>query len=206
LTASKEEIIDSGINLKEAELVTTADAANYEKTGGKLIKVHGKVTKVERVEGTVSHFMVEDESGVPIRVFINGYILSSTGADPTTKLNEGDTVTAIGLSSMNTEGVRIRVRDRAEIVLEDIPPVVITHIAEVRKGKVDELYTVEGYITAGTKAGNAFADIIYVQDATGGISVNILLLDKLEIKLGQKVRITGKLNIHENDLVLTASK
>ncbi|MBU5332877.1 CehA/McbA family metallohydrolase [Anaerocolumna aminovalerica] len=199
-------VIDTNINLIEPELVTTADAANYEKTGGKLIKVHGKVTKVERVEGTVSYFIVEDESGVPIRVFINGYILSSTGVDPTTKLNEGDTVTAIGLSSMDTEGVRIRVRDRAEIVLEDIPPVVITHIAEVRKGKVDELYTVEGYVTAGTKAGNAFADTIYVQDATGGISVNILLLDKLEIKLGQKVRITGKLNIHENDLILTASK
>ncbi|WP_313134446.1 CehA/McbA family metallohydrolase [Anaerocolumna sp.] len=199
-------VIDTNINLIEPELVTTADAANYEKSGGKLIKVHGKVTKVERVEGTVSYFMVEDESGVPIRVFINGYILSSTGNDSTTKLKEGDVVSAIGLSSMDTEGVRIRVRDRAEIVLDEIPPVRITDIAEVREGKVDEVYTVEGYVTAGTKAGNAFADIIYVQDATGGISVNTLLLDKFEIKLGQKIRITGKLNVVENDWVLTASE
>jgi predicted extracellular nuclease len=195
-------VIDTNINLIEPELVTTADAANYEKSGGKLIKVHGKVTKVERVEGTVSYFMVEDESGVPIRVFINGYILSSTGEDPTTELKEGDMVTAIGLASMDTEGVRIRVRDRAEIILDEIPPVIITDIAEVRKGKLDEVYTVEGYVTAGTKVGNTFADIIYIQDTTGGISVSILVLDN--VKLGQKIRITGKLNTHENDLVLIA--
>lgn len=110
-------VIDTGIHLMEPELVTTADAANYEKSGGKLIKVQGKVTKVEKVEGVVSYFMVQDASGVPIRAFINGYISSSTGEDHTTKLKVGDTVTAVGLSSMDTEGVRIRVRDRAEIVI-----------------------------------------------------------------------------------------
>ena len=110
-------VIDTNINLIEPELVTTADAANYEKTGGKLIKVQGKVTKVEKVKDVVSYFMVKDDSGVSVRVFIDGYILSSTGKDQTTNLKVGDMVKVVGLASMDREGARIRVRDRAEITI-----------------------------------------------------------------------------------------
>jgi hypothetical protein len=109
-------VIDTTINKVEPELVTTAQAANYLATGGKLIMVNGKITEIVKVEGVVSHFMVKDSSGTPIRVFVNGYIGSSTQVDHTTILEIGDQVTAVGLSSMDTEGVRIRVRDRAEIV------------------------------------------------------------------------------------------
>ena len=119
-------VTDTGINRIEPELVTTAVAADYAATGGKLIKVSGVVTSIEKVEGTVSYFMVKDSSGIPIRVFINGYIGSSTGVDPATKIAVGDTVTAVGLSSMDTEGVRIRVRDRAEIMVNTVPTVTPT--------------------------------------------------------------------------------
>ncbi len=123
LTVITVAVTDNDIHLIEPVLVTTADAADYAASGGKLIKINGVVTRVEKVEGVVSYFMVKDSSGVPIRVFINGYIGSHTGVDPTTKLAVGDTVTAVGLSSMDTEGVRIRVRDRAEIIVTSAPPI-----------------------------------------------------------------------------------
>lgn len=123
LMVIKVTVIDTDINLIEPELVTTAVASNYATTGGKLIKVKGVVTSIKEVEGTVSYFIVKDSSGIPIRVFINGYIGSQTGVDPTTILKVGDTVTASGLSSIDTEGVRIRVRDRAEIIITTVPPV-----------------------------------------------------------------------------------
>jgi hypothetical protein len=116
-------VIDTGITLVEPKSVTTSEANNYTAIGGQLIKVRGEVTKVVKVEGTVSYFLVKDASGTPIRVFINGYIGSSTGVDATGMLAVGDIVTAVGLSSMDTEGVRIRVRDRSEISIDVKPPV-----------------------------------------------------------------------------------
>jgi predicted extracellular nuclease len=123
LMVMKTTVLDTGITPLEPKLVTTAAANDYAAIGGELIKVKGVVTKIVKVEGTVSYFLVKDSSTTPIRVFINGYIGSRTGVDPTLKLIVGDTVTAVGLSSMDTEGVRIRVRDRAEITIEATPPV-----------------------------------------------------------------------------------
>ncbi|MBE6054716.1 MAG: LPXTG cell wall anchor domain-containing protein [Clostridium sartagoforme] len=106
------EIIDEGINLVEPKLMTTYDSM-LESNEGWLVKVKGNVT---RIEG--QSIFVNDGSG-EARVYVEGYIRSSKnpGVDDEWKsrVNVGDTISAIGLASEDPEGHRLRVRDSAEI-------------------------------------------------------------------------------------------
>ncbi len=75
--------------------------------------------------------------------------------------------------------------------------VVITPISEVRKAPMGSIFSIEGYVTAGTQSGNAFFDTIYVQDETAGI--NIFPVAGVDLKLGQKVQIAGSVSAYEGE-------
>lgn len=92
--------------------------------------------------------------------------------------------------------------------LTEPKPAVLKTIADVRvdadhNGVPDLLgqrYAVEGRVTAesvGVGSTNAFFDVIYVQDATGGLT--IFGVSNRVIPLGAKVRITGKVGQYEGD-------
>ena len=58
----------------------------------------------------------------------------------------------------------------------------------------------KGYVTAASNAaakGNSFFDVIYVQDETAGLTV--FGVSSTEVKLGQKVRLTGKVSSYLGD-------
>jgi hypothetical protein len=76
----------------------------------------------------------------------------------------------------------------------------INTIGDARKGSKGDVFTVEGIVTAGTQSGNAFFDTIYIQDQTGGI--NIFPINQGDIRVGQKVRVTGSLDEYQGDLEL----
>ncbi len=73
-------------------------------------------------------------------------------------------------------------------------------IGDVRKQPIGETFAVEGTVTAGTQAGNAFFDTIYIQDETGGI--NIFPINSGDIQVGQKVRVVGSIDEYLGDLEL----
>ncbi|WP_346915625.1 CehA/McbA family metallohydrolase [Clostridium sp.] len=83
--------------------------------GGKLIQVQGKVVRMDK-----SNLYINDGTGES-RIYVEGYIWD--GKDEATKgawdksIKVGDTVSAIGLGSMDPEGTRLRVRNTGEIVL-----------------------------------------------------------------------------------------
>ena len=78
----------------------------------------------------------------------------------------------------------------------------ITPIADVRASAAEGLgriFVVEGYVTAGTDNDyTTFFDAIYIQDATGGITVFPYSEEGLE--LGTKVRITGYTDAYQGDI------
>lgn len=103
--------------------LTTSQATDYESFGGSLVKVSGTITKVDYAENVLNYIYVQDESGVPCKILIDGYIGSSTGVDNTEKIAKvGNQITAAGILYMNPDGACIRVRDRAEIVLINEAP------------------------------------------------------------------------------------
>lgn len=83
--------------------------------GGKLIQVQGKIVRMDK-----SNLYINDGTGES-RIYVEGYIWD--GKDEATKgawdknIKVGDTVSAIGLGSMDPEGARLRVRNTGEIVL-----------------------------------------------------------------------------------------
>jgi len=130
-------ILDAEPNVYEPQAMSAKDAMDYAKSGGKLVKVEGKVTDVlYDAAGTgVSQFWVDDGSGEAANVFIDGYILSAK-----TQKNElasvvemGSTVSAVGLVYAHPEGESdvpitcLRVRNCDEIV-QTVPPVEATGI------------------------------------------------------------------------------
>ena len=63
-----------------------------------------------------------------------------------------------------------------------------------------ETVVVEGYVTSASNTaspGNSFFDVIYIQDETAGLTV--FGVSGLNIKLGQRVRIKGKVSSYLND-------
>ncbi|MDD7362865.1 MAG: CehA/McbA family metallohydrolase [Peptoniphilus sp.] len=82
---------------------------------GLLVKTRGVVQSVKKKNDIVEAVTIDDGSG-PIRIFIDGYI-GRPGSDDKTmpEIKKGDTVEAIGLSSIDPEGNRIRVRNRDDV-------------------------------------------------------------------------------------------
>ncbi len=96
--------------------LTTAQAAKSASLGS-LVTVTGAVQKIQYSNGVVESIFIADNSGVTARVFIDGYITKDTKI---TDLQVGYNLTAIGLSSIDAEGARIRVRDRGDLVCKPI--------------------------------------------------------------------------------------
>ena len=92
----------------EPELMKAADAMNYEKNGGKLVKVNGKVTRVLKDDTGkgISQFWMDDGSGQEANIFIDGYINSGTTGknELASFVKEGATVSAVGLVYAHPEG------------------------------------------------------------------------------------------------------
>ncbi len=85
--------------------------------------------------------------------------------------------------------------DGAEVELDT------TTIAEARKGKMNEVFAVEGYVTSGTdNPDTTFFDTIYIQDETGGMDIFPYATPGL--KIGTKMRIVGFLAQYQGDLEL----
>lgn len=108
-------ILDSNVKLVEPKIMSTKDSM-LEKNEGWLVKVQGKV---KRIDNEKNSLYIDDGTG-EARVYLNGYIWD--GKDESTKgkwdksINVGDTVSAVGLASEDTEGHRLRVRNTAEII------------------------------------------------------------------------------------------
>ncbi|NLZ55487.1 MAG: CehA/McbA family metallohydrolase [Clostridiaceae bacterium] len=108
------ELIDAAVNPLDPTKVRTADVAT---NLGLLVEVEGKVKEVQEENGVISAIILDDGSGA-IRVFIDGYIGKSNSEDKTMPaFKVGDTATAVGLSSIDPEGNRIRVRNRDDVAL-----------------------------------------------------------------------------------------
>ncbi|MDO5040599.1 MAG: S-layer homology domain-containing protein, partial [Peptoniphilus sp.] len=88
---------------------------------GLLVKVEGEVKEVNKENGVIADLVLDDGSG-SIRVFINGYIGKLNSADKTMpEFKIGDRAEATGLSSIDPEGNRIRVRNRDDVkLMEDV--------------------------------------------------------------------------------------
>lgn len=86
----------------------------------------------------------------------------------------------------------------ANILAEVQKEMKVTDIAEVRKAGEGEIFTVEGYVTAGTtNIATTFFDTIYIQDDTAGI--DIFPISVQGIPIGQKIRITGYVASYQGD-------
>lgn len=111
--------------------MTSKEAMDYSQNGGKLAKLSGTVTKVILKNGLIETIMMKDSSQTEARVFIDGYIGYSVGV--ATKLEDyvaiGKTISVIGLISYDTDGARIRVRDRNEIQEMTTTPTVTPTVA-----------------------------------------------------------------------------
>ncbi|WP_159033376.1 CehA/McbA family metallohydrolase [Ethanoligenens harbinense] len=109
------EVLDSSIHPLAPTAMSAKDAMDYDQNGGKLVSVTGTVSNVQQDGGAIQSFILNDGSNANgARIFINGYI------DPNVSLSnvvqEGTTVTAVGVVYTDPNGVSLRVRDKNEIV------------------------------------------------------------------------------------------
>lgn len=112
LSVSSIEIIDDTIKKLPDPIKLTTVQASKASNLGSLVKVSGLITKIEKSNDVVETIMIKDASGKECRVFIDGYI---TKDKTISNLQVGNKLTAVGLSSISTEGPRVRVRDRDDL-------------------------------------------------------------------------------------------
>lgn len=125
-------VLDDAIQLVEPKVMTTGKSM-LEKNEGWLVKIQGTVTKMV-TEGDNALYL--DDGTGEARVLLQGYIDDGSGNpenlgkwDPTIEV--GDTVSAIGITSEDPIGHRLRVRNAAEILKKDNTnnyPVQITEV------------------------------------------------------------------------------
>lgn len=112
INIDKIDIIDESINSLEPTVMKTGEVKN---NTGLLIKTSGVVLDVKDTNGIIDSILIDDGSG-EVKIFINGYIGRLKSEDKSMpKIKVGDTVSSIGLSSIDPEGVRIRTRNRSDI-------------------------------------------------------------------------------------------
>ncbi|MEK0317071.1 CehA/McbA family metallohydrolase, partial [Cohnella sp. 56] len=87
--------------------VTTA-ASVLPENQGRLVKVSGKVTGIP----DDTSYVIDDGSG-PVLVFADGYIINQSGPIPVLQI--GEKLEAVGMSGGYSGGMRIRVRNTAEL-------------------------------------------------------------------------------------------
>ncbi|VYT91198.1 DUF5011 domain-containing protein [Clostridium tertium] len=129
-------------------------------------------------------------------------------------LSSGSKVFASGatfFSNFEMDGLDYLNYQITEKALKELAPLKEIPVSKISNVRVDEnednnpdrfgeTVVVEGYVTAASNAsapGNSFFDVIYVQDETAGLTV--FGVSNLNIKLGQKVRIKGKVSSYLND-------
>lgn len=92
-------------------------------------------------------------------------------------------------------------------IMEWVAPekeVELLSIADFRQQAQGQRFSVEGYVTSQSSAvepKNGFFDTIHIQDATGGLTV--FGVSERELKLGQKVRVTGYTDMYDGDFEIT---
>ncbi|MCI7136861.1 MAG: CehA/McbA family metallohydrolase [Clostridiales bacterium] len=118
LQVSSIELIDEDNEVTPTEV--TAAEVNDRSAEGKLVTLKGVVVSFEKANNLVQTIMVRDAAGNVARVFIDGYITTSTEVE---NLALGAEVTVTGLASYDDtfnapEGPfpRIRIRNRADVV------------------------------------------------------------------------------------------
>lgn len=107
------EVVDSTVKELPEPKKITAREANEGTYLGSLVKLEGTVAGISTSNNVVESIMVHDGSGTDARVFIDGYITSSKTVS---NLTAGAKISAVGLSSHDTLGYRIRIRNRDDIV------------------------------------------------------------------------------------------
>jgi len=148
--------------------------------GGKLIQVQGKVVRMDK-----SNLYINDGTGES-RIYVEGYIWD--GKDESTKgiwdknIKVGDTVSAIGLGSMDPEGARLRVRNTGEIIL-------------IPSEETNEKPVINGAENITIKVGDSF-------DPKSGV----IATDKEDGDITSKIVITGSVDTSKaGEYVLTYS-
>ncbi len=118
LQVSSIELIDEGNEVTPTKV--TAAEVNDRSAEGKLVTLKGVVVSFEKANDLVQTIMVRDAAGNVARVFIDGYITTSTEVE---NLALGAEVSVTGLASYDDtfnapEGPfpRIRIRNRADVV------------------------------------------------------------------------------------------
>lgn len=104
-------IIDSTVKDLPEPIELTVGEAEEGSDLGSLVTVSGKVQSIVMSNGVVESIYVKHGNDTA-RIFIDGYITSTKSI---TGLEVGRTIIATGLSSVDTEGTRIRMRDRDDI-------------------------------------------------------------------------------------------
>ena len=106
-------VTDSTVNSLPAPVVVSSQDINSGTYLGSLVTLTGTVESIVMAGGIPESIFVKDSQGNTARVFIDGYI---TTDKTIANLLAGCEITAIGLSSHDTEGYRIRIRNRDDIV------------------------------------------------------------------------------------------
>ncbi|MEG2420631.1 MAG: CehA/McbA family metallohydrolase, partial [Oscillospiraceae bacterium] len=113
LQATYYKVIDDAVNKVAPTAITTKQAASGDKLGA-LVSVTGVIASVKTAAGgEIESIMVRGADGYTARVFIDGYITSEKVIKDAVV---GNDITAVGLVSHDTEGYRLRIRDRADII------------------------------------------------------------------------------------------
>ncbi len=195
------ELIDATVNPLAPTKVKTAEVANKL---GVWVAVEGKVKDVQEENGVISAIFVDDGSGA-IRVFIDGYIGYSKSENktmPTFKV--GDKVTAVGLSSIDPEGNRIRVRNRADVALikAEEPSETTTTPAETTKDDKGE------GLTIAPNPEQLNADNVSEYNGTSALtfSCNGAFSDFRELRIDDTVVDPKYYTVAEGSTIVTVSK
>ncbi|WP_313183329.1 CehA/McbA family metallohydrolase [Lacrimispora sp.] len=124
LAVEKIMVIDPNITELPVPVKETTKEAYEGKNLGSLVMVSGKVISIDAPNNLVETIMLQDQSGKPARIFIDGYITK----DKVIKdLKIGAYMSAVGLSSRTVIGdsedsvSRIRIRDRDDVKLAEEP-------------------------------------------------------------------------------------
>ncbi|MBM7560866.1 CehA/McbA family metallohydrolase [Fusibacter tunisiensis] len=127
LNVEKITIVDQAVKALPEPIKATAEAIELATYLGSLVEVSGRVSKIDLVNGVVESIYVTDASGETCRVFIDGYITKDKEIE---NLVIDAPITAVGLSSIDAVRPRIRVRDRADVVISEPESLVIGHWSE----------------------------------------------------------------------------
>ncbi len=157
------ELIDAAVNPLAPTKVKTANVAN---NLGLLVEVEGIVREVQEENGVIGAMIVDDGSGA-IRVFIDGYIGKSKSEDKTMPdFKVGDKVTAVGLSSIDPEGNRIRIRNRTDVALvkaEEPGEDALTLVPNPEQLNTDNVSEYNGTTPLTFRCNGAYSDFLELQ-------------------------------------------